>query len=210
MARKPTTRKPTGKLSDVKPSRAPSMLRIEQDAEVTSAGEAAATKAKPTRKAAAAKTAKKPVTAKSGADARTTFTHGETRLTHSDEAGRLALEAMTDLIDQVHAMGRVRITSASHGAGTTMMHIVLPGAPTDYESRPGLILAVDGLDGLVSFDHAVIGIASPELIDDAAWSLLTAMAGDDENPANATGRRADWFEAALDAADAVGLRHVRA
>lgn len=231
MAKKPTAKKtaarrPAGKLSDVKPSKADSMLRIEQDAadlpaddlddaviEVAADGKASTRQpaAKATaRKAPAKKAGKKPTVTKAPVDTRTTFMHGETRLTHTDEIGRLALEAMTTLIDDVHAMGRVLITSATHGGGTTMLHTVLPGHPTPYEANPGIILAVDGLDGLVSFDHVVIGLCSAAILDDAAHSLLNVIRGDAENPANAIGRRADWFDIATVAAEDVGARHVSA
>lgn len=213
MAKKPVAKKtkPAGALRDVKPTKADSMLRIDTSDDVAADAEVVETpETKVAKKPAAKKAVRKPAAAKEVADPRIVVMHGDTRLTHTDELGRLALEAMTTLIDEVHALGRVRITGASHGTGMTTLHTVLPGHPTPYEDNPGIILSVDGLDGLVSFDHVVIGIASAALVDDAAFTLLTAVKGDAENPANGIGRRADWYEVATVAADEVGMRFVRA
>lgn len=137
--------------------------------------------------------------------------HGELRITHTGEPdSERAVAAIGRLVDEVHALGRVQVTSAAHVGATTNLHIVLPGHPQPYEQYPGLILSIDALDNLVTFDHVTIGLVTPELIDDAAFTMLGAMKGDNDNPANDIGRRADWFDRAVDAADLVGARHVAA
>ena len=126
----------------------------------------------------------------------TTVLHGETRLNATDPEAAEALQAVVPTIDAVHALGRVRITSATHVDGVTTMHLVLPGHPSDHDAIPGLILELHP-DGGVHFDH--LSMIDPDrsdadLIDAVAHGMLTAMKGDDLKPAGRSGRRADWFD----------------
>jgi hypothetical protein len=85
------------------------------------------------------------------------------------------------------------------------MHVVLPGHEPPYDMKPGLLLHVD-VDNALSFDHVVIGRASPELVEEAACALLASMQPDETNPGNAVGRRADWYARAIDASEGLSAR----
>lgn len=209
MATKPVktaAKKPKGKLSDVKPSKADSLLRLQTGDAV--APEAAAADApapeaaakKPARKAPA-KAAKKAAAPKKEdlptTSANQVAMHGETRYTYVDERGLQSLAWLAPIIDAVHAKGRVRITSAIHGEGATTMHVVLPGHEPPYDAKPGIILHVD-VDNALSFDHVVIGWMKPALFEETAYAILNAIQPDDVHPANAVGRRDDWYARAID------------
>lgn len=217
MATKPVktaAKKPAGKLSDVKPTKADSLLRLQTgDAPAPEApapeADAPAPKAaakKPARKAPA-KTAKKEASPKKTASpkkeaapstpANQVVMHGETRYTYVDERGLQSLAWLAPIIDAVHAKGRVRITSAIHGDGATTMHVVLPGHEPPYDAKPGIILHVDA-DNALSFDHVVIGWMKPALFEEAAYAILGAIQPNDAHPANAVGRRDDWYARAID------------
>lgn len=121
-----------------------------------------------------------------------------------------AADAIASLADEVHGLGRIQITSAAHVGATTTLHAVLPGHPTPYDLFPGLILTIDALTNLVSFDHVEIGKVSSALIDDAAYGILTAMQPDNDNPANGIGRRGDWFERAVEVANDLAMNEAHA
>lgn len=223
MAKKPPVRKPAraASLDEVKPSKADSLLRIEtgdpfprEETENLASAEDAASKA-PAKKASAKKAPPKKVAAKrpaagdgapkTGADPRRTRMHGETRYTYFDDRGLQSFAWLAPIVDAVHAKGRVRITSAVHAEGATTMHVVLHGHEPPYDLKPGLLLHVD-VDDALSFDHVVIGRASADLVEEAAHALIAAMQPDEAHPANAVGRRADWYACAIDASERLSAR----
>jgi hypothetical protein len=165
----------------------------------TKAPKAASSKAKPkaARKPAAPKKAKKEEPAPEP------VFHNETRLFFGDDAGRQTIEEAFPLIDAVLALGNVQITSASAREGKIDIHVVKPDHPQPYTQFPGVILTVDFDDSSVMFDHFTIGFISPELIDDAATTLLSSLIG----PAG--DRQADWFQRAEAIVDELFDRHAR-
>lgn len=150
---------------------------------------------------------KKPRVRKTAAEAATpgihVSMHGETRIHHQGgDASAAAVATIGEIVDAVHAAGRVRITSAAHSGGTTTLHAVLPDHPTPYDRHPGLILSIDG--GRIAFDHVDAGPATPALVENAAHAILVAMAGND--PDAMSRRRVDWFEQAVIAAESLADR----
>lgn len=205
MAKTPTTEKKTAAKKPATKKTAAKKASSNKVVDTLEAVEGAEPAAKKAPKAKKATAPKAPI------DIRQTVMHGEMRITHGGEAeSDSAVAGIMGLADGIHALGRVRITSAAHFGSTTTLHVVLPDHPLPYEQYPGLILAIDSLTNLVSFDHVVIGLVSSALIDDAAFSVLGAMKGDADNPAGASGRRTDWFEQAAIAAEDVAGRHVDA
>lgn len=170
---------------------------------------APAKKAAPAEMVDAAAVPKKPRAKKEAAKAEANGVHvamhGETRIHHAgDDASAGAIAMIGGIVDAVHAAGRVRITSAAHAGGATTLHAVLPDHPLPYERHPGVILCI-GDAGQVAFDHVEIGTMTPALVEDAAHSILVAMAGND--PDAMSRRRVDWFEQAVNAAEDVAGRH---
>lgn len=161
----------------------------------------------PTEGSATPKKAAKPKR-KAGpkAPAVNTLVHGETRLMCTDEAGMAWFDILVPLVDAVHALGSVKVTSATVRNDTAMLHAVLPDHPQPYDRYPGLILAIDMNSRLMSFDHVVIGHATAETVVDAAFTLLHAMESNEDHPANDIGRRADWFEMAVVTAEKISAR----
>lgn len=134
--------------------------------------------------------------------------HGETRITHGlGEDDAKAVQPIGRLIEEIHAKGRVLVTSAAHFGNRTTMHIVLPDHPQTYDSHPGLILEIDAVTNQVSFDHVVVGRVTADLMDDAAYTILTTMRGEDPAARNAIGKIEDWFSQSVSAAEDVADRH---
>ena len=158
-----------------------------------------------------AKKSRKKATAKEPEEKREIIMCGETPITLVGENPSPQIgKGIGDLIEAVHQLGRVHVTSASHGKEMTALHVVLPDHPQPYDKYPGLVLTIDAESNLASFDHVEIGHASPKLVDDAAFSLLKAMQGEDAAQRNNIGRQENWFYLACEAADEVALRHVQA
>jgi hypothetical protein len=156
----------------------------------------------------AAKPAKKPKKARVAAPVEpvpTIVMHGGVRTMHLNDAGRDAIEALLPLVDEVAAMGRVVVASVVSDAGFSQINLELPDHAETLAGMPGIVLTVDEAEGLVSFDHVVIGRTGAKLVDAAGFAILNAVRADAENPANGVGRRADWFDRASDAADRVGI-----
>jgi len=141
---------------------------------------------------------------KAPVDTRVTSMHGETRMTHHGD-GAEALAAVIPMIDAVHAGAKVAITSAAHGAGGVHLHVVAPGHPVPFETHPGIILTV-GPNGLMTFDHVAVGLATPDNLEAVALATLGAIRPDEGGEATPSGRHPDWFARAVDAAEAAGSR----
>jgi hypothetical protein len=149
--------------------------------------------------------AKKASLPKVAVDTRVITMHGETRLTHHGDGGD-ALNALIPMLDAVKASGKVVITSIAHAGAETTLHAVLPGHPEPYDANPGIILTIGG-NGLLAFDHIAIGLATANLIEEAATSLFAAMRHDEGAAPATVGRRADWLAMANAAANDLSERY---
>lgn len=129
--------------------------------------------------------------------------HNETRLFFKDDAGRQTVEEALPLIDAVASLGNIKITSACARDDKIDLHAVKPGHPEPYAKFPGVILTIDFDDSSLMFDHFVIGYVSPELIDDAATSLIDGVVASDGT------RQPDWYERGQDILEDVVQRHAQ-
>lgn len=175
------------------------MAKAPKSSKAAKSQTSASPKAKATRKSPAAKKPKKAATPEPSLQS---IVHNDYHVFFGNEAGLQILEQHLPLIDAVVEIGRVKITSATVSAGKVSIHAVLPEHPLPYSIMPGIILTIDPSDHSLWFDHHAIGAAFPEIIDDAAFTLLDAVKGD-----GAAGRRPDWYEVAGRAVDELAIKH---
>lgn len=192
-AKKPTTRKPSTKTA-----------KVVQDVDADGEAVVVALGAKPAK-------AKKPAAPKGPpapfVDPRTRVERGAT-VVHYDDEGRTAIDRLLPLVDAVQAAGDLVVYNVSHSDGTVYLGIALPGQNAPYSEMPGLMIGVDARSDQASFDHTPLGLATADLVRDAALDMLaTLRGGDGDEQKTPLGWRQDWQLHAHAAAESVAERH---